>query len=131
MPSRLLSWVSMTWAGFAAVALVALLIPLLLIVVTWQPPLEVWRRVLIEWMFMADPQLWMVIVAAVAPTARRSAWLFLLVLTVLLFGFHAVELARIVGPDHGFAWIFYWPVAIVALLMLAAGRFFWSIRSRD
>lgn len=124
--------------SFLSSAAIALVTPWLIIVGLgiWRPSqrVEPWTVVfangLINWMFMAGPQIVVTALGAFCPSCRRFTWLPLLMLTLLLCCFEAWILWCVPVRESGLAWIFYFPLALAVALLSMLGLFMARARQK-
>jgi hypothetical protein len=123
----------MTAPSFRSSAIVALFAPLILLVgrAISTPQPDWWPGMPLNWLYMAAPQLVMVLIGAMHAPTHRFAWLSLLSLTLLLFGFQAWVIWWVPPRESGLAWIFYLPVALAVIVVPIVVRFVWNEFHRD
>jgi hypothetical protein len=74
----------------------------------------------LSWLYMAAPQLLVVLIASFRQKARSGAVAVLLALTALLLVFQAWVWWRVPARESGLAWVLYYPLAVVAVLVSLA-----------
>lgn len=113
--------------GFVKSAAAALVVPLAVMVIAelWSGS-STWALLPINWLYMVGPQLVVVLVGAVHLPARREAWKWLVLLTVLLVAFLIWLSWRVVEREQGLAWILYYPFVLAVVLAALASRFVWQ-----
>lgn len=108
--------------GFAKSATVALLAPLALVVgreISRSQP-DWWPGAPLNCLYLATPQILVVLVGLLYEPARRSSWLPLLLLTLLLLGFQAWAIWWVPPRESGLVWILYFPLALTVVVLSAA-----------
>lgn len=113
--------------GFGRSAAAALLIPLAVMTIfeLWYGS-NTWALMPIQWLYMVGPQLVVTFVGAVNPPARRGAWKWLLMLTILLVIFLLWSSWQANEAEQVLAWILYYPFVLAAVLTYVVARFVWQ-----
>lgn len=109
--------------SFGACSTGSLLMPLMLVAgrEISNPQPDAWPGVPLNWLYLAGPQLIVVLIGACFVPTRRFAWLPLLLLTLLVFGFQAWVIGWVPPRESGLAWLLYFPLALaVAGLSVSA-----------
>ncbi|RZI99093.1 MAG: hypothetical protein EOP39_25580 [Rubrivivax sp.] len=121
--------------SFAIQATVALIAPLLFILggelLGTGPLLERLQYVPLNWLYMAAPQLLVVLVGASLPSWRRFVGWPLLLLTLVLVGFTAWVHGFVPANESGLAWVFYLPLALAVVVTYMVVKFIWYDFHRD
>lgn len=83
---------------------------------------------MLNWLYMAAPQLLVAALGWLSEKFRAFATPLLVILTLLLLGFQAWIWLWVPAREGAMAWLFYWPIASISVLLGLGAQF--ALRKR-
>lgn len=110
---------------FAATVVLALAVPLCLAAIPWLGRSSAGSLDLLalNWLYMAAPQLLVVLLGLLSARFRAFAAPPLVLLTLLLLSFQAWVWWWVPAREGSLAWVAYFPLALVVVLLALFGQF--------
>jgi hypothetical protein len=104
---------------FAAAVVLALAVPLCLAVIPWfvRSSSSTLGLLALNWLYMAAPQLLVTLLGLLSVRFRAFATVPLVLLTLLVVGFQAWVWWWVPAREGGLAWVVYFPLAVVVVLL--------------